>query len=213
MSTALTSLHKPQRHVNIVDMNSYHHGDLKKTLLDAAWAIVADEGAAAFSLRQIARTAGVDPAAVYRHFKSKDAILSALSQRAFAELAQTMEDSLSELDGAPAKTRLTTIGAAYIHYATSNPHLFEMMFATAGQQGMEASYGTASSGRGAYDILRDEFEATSGLTEHQAQAALTMLWANVHGLSTLSNQNLLPAEDPKALLNLISERLVGLLLD
>src|SRR5215813_328576 len=81
MSTALT-LRRDAIYVNPVDMKraTYHHGDLREALVAAAEKLVADKGVAGFSLREAARDVGVDPAACYRHFRDKQAIIQELAQ-------------------------------------------------------------------------------------------------------------------------------------
>lgn len=193
-------------------MNDYHHGDLKTALLDIAWEAVEKKGAR-FSLRAIARTAGVDPAAVYRHYPSKEAIVAELSRRAFSEMAQLIETRLDTLELACSRDRLTELGLAYVAYAIRHPRIFEMMFDAAGRLSRDEVRGTAASGRTAYEILRDEVQVATAIPEGSSDLVLTMLWCNVHGLATLLNQKLLPFEQADDLVNVVSRRMVDLLVD
>jgi len=61
----------------------YHHGDLRRALLDAALELLAREGASALTLREVARRAGVTHAAPYRHFTDKQALLAAVAEEGF----------------------------------------------------------------------------------------------------------------------------------
>ena len=65
---------------------NYHHGDLRRALLDSAWRIVAEKGLAALTLREVARAAGVSHAAPYHHFSTRTALLDALAEEGFAGL-------------------------------------------------------------------------------------------------------------------------------
>jgi AcrR family transcriptional regulator len=67
----------------------YHHGDLRRALLDASLALVAEGGIGALSLREVARKAGVSHNAPYHHFKDRGSLLAALAEEGFAELART----------------------------------------------------------------------------------------------------------------------------
>ncbi len=65
----------------------YHHGDLRRALLEAAAALLAEEGEAALTLRAVARRSGVSHSAPYRHFSDRKALLAALAAHALEELA------------------------------------------------------------------------------------------------------------------------------
>ena len=70
---------------------SYHHGDLRTALLDAALDIIADTGPRGLSIREVARRAGVSHAAPYRHFNDKDDLIVAVVERGFDLLQETMQ--------------------------------------------------------------------------------------------------------------------------
>jgi AcrR family transcriptional regulator len=105
---------------------SYHHGDLRNTLRDAARAILEEEGLAALSLRAVARRAGVSHAAPYRHFPNHEALLVELVTEGFAELRQGIAAAVA----GPAREtdRITAIGAAYMRFVTQRPGVARLMF-------------------------------------------------------------------------------------
>src|ERR1700692_4235606 len=104
----------------------YHHGDLRRALLEAAEAILEREGPGGLSLRAVAREAGVSPAAPYHHFKDKDELLLAVGRNGFARLkAALAEAALSTEDRA---ARLPAIGLAYIEFAQAHPATYEVMY-------------------------------------------------------------------------------------
>jgi len=107
--------------------STYHHGNLRQELLDASIAIIAEQGIEAMSLRDVARRAGVSPAAPYHHFESKDALLNAIAHDGFAELSRVMLEAREA--AAPEPTaRLRAIGAAYVRFARERPAYFHVMF-------------------------------------------------------------------------------------
>ncbi|PJI53873.1 TetR family transcriptional regulator, partial [Methylobacterium radiotolerans] len=67
------------------DRRSYHHGNLKEALLEAARRFIAERGIGGFTLVDAARLVGVTPAALYRHFRGREALLEELAGRGFAE--------------------------------------------------------------------------------------------------------------------------------
>lgn len=174
-------------------LKSYHHGDLRAEIIRIADEHVAASGVDRLSLRACARSANVDPAAVYRHFKSKDAIIAALSRQAFSALAQCLEEAEAAAAGQGQNEILRHIGLAYVAFATENPRHFPMMFEAAGRLPIKEVGGVGTSGRNAYQILQ---AAMGGLRPDQGQEALDSraftLWSAVHGMSSLFNAGLGP---------------------
>src|SRR5579859_2132418 len=103
----------------------YHHVELKQTLLDAAVALIAEVGPQAFTLREVARRAGVSHNAPYRHFKDKNDLLAAVAAQGFGWLTKTMEKTMAK--GTTPAERLQLAGRGYVQFALRNPqHLFVM---------------------------------------------------------------------------------------
>jgi AcrR family transcriptional regulator len=103
----------------------YHHGDLRRALLDAALELVKEHGPSGITLREAARRAGVTHAAPYRHFADKEALLAALAEEGFMRLRAEVEQAI---EGTQASARLEQIGVSYIHFARNNPSQFRVMF-------------------------------------------------------------------------------------
>src|SRR5271169_3639688 len=104
----------------------YHHGNLREALLQGAVRVVAELGPAAFTLREVARRAGVSHNAPYRHFRDKDALLAAVAAQGFRELTVAMREAgerqLKPLD------KLKQSGLAYVAFAVRRPEHFTVMF-------------------------------------------------------------------------------------
>ena len=110
--------------------DAYHHGDLRRALLDEAAAVLDAEGVAALSLRDLARRAGVSATAPYHHFPSKAALVTALAEDAMAELdaALAEADRASAAAGGDPGARLSALGVAYVLYAIDHPARFRLAF-------------------------------------------------------------------------------------
>ena len=109
----------------------YHHGALATALLTEAVAQVRARGVDQVSLRGLAQQIGVSPSAAYQHFPDKSALLVAVGEWAFDELAARMRAAMATvaLDGdAGAVARFAAIGRAYVGFAAGEPHLFRHMF-------------------------------------------------------------------------------------
>jgi len=105
----------------------YHHGNLRRALLDAALALVEREGADALTLRAAARRAGVSQAAPYRHFRDKEALLAAVAEEGFRAMTEAMRQAAAPHAGDPLG-RLRACGLAYVEFATGHPAHFRVMF-------------------------------------------------------------------------------------
>ena len=105
----------------------YHHGDLRRVLIDAALELVGEGGADAVSVREAARRAGVSPGAPFRHFSNREALIQAVAEEAQRRFRAEIEAALA---GAPADNplaRFRCLGLAYLRWAMRNPTHFEIL--------------------------------------------------------------------------------------
>ncbi|HEY8089321.1 MAG TPA: TetR/AcrR family transcriptional regulator [Polyangiaceae bacterium] len=106
---------------------TYHHGDLRRALLAASIALIAEKGADGFTLREAARLVGVSHAAAYRHFGDKKAVLEAIAAQGYRELADRLRGAIARVPRAKAELRLLRIGAAYVTFALEQEPRFRVM--------------------------------------------------------------------------------------
>jgi AcrR family transcriptional regulator len=102
---------------------AYHHGDLRRAVLDAALDVIATSGPGAISLRDLARRAGVSHAAPAHHFKDKAGLLTAIAVEGNEMLADSLAEALAE-----DRTGLIDLGVRYVRFALEHPAHFEVMF-------------------------------------------------------------------------------------
>ena len=105
--------------------SSYHHGDLRRALTDAALALVGERGPKGFSLTEVARRAGVSAAAPYRHFADKAALLATVAQLGFDQLRTALQ---AAPDGGSGRDRLVEMGRRYVRWALDHPDFYLVMF-------------------------------------------------------------------------------------
>jgi AcrR family transcriptional regulator len=163
---------------------SYHHGDLRRALMDAALATVAEGGVASLSLREAARRAGVSSAAPYHHFASVDALVGALCEEGFAGLAEAMREGIARAGDDP-RARMMEMGKGYVRYAVAHPAHFRMMFTMAPPDDMMQAAGDGSSG---FELMLGGIQSlqAAGLAPGGSAAPLALMaWASVHGLASL----------------------------
>ena len=166
------------------DGRPYHHGDLRRALIEAARVIIVRDGAQALSLRGVAREAGVSPAAPYHHFKDKQELVLAVGQLGFEELGIVMEQELAKCSDDP-QERLTVIGVSYVLFARDNPALYRLMYDCA--RNMEAlPPDVHEKDHSAYAIVRSAMIA-AGLADPDDPVAIELAttagWCAAHGVA------------------------------
>src|SRR5213080_3105647 len=105
----------------------YHHGNLKEALLQAALGLIAEKGPAGFTFAEAARAAGVSPAAPYRHFRDRDALMADVALRGFQHFERRLAAAWDEGRPSPL-TALERMGGAYLAFAREEPAYFSAMF-------------------------------------------------------------------------------------
>jgi AcrR family transcriptional regulator len=105
---------------------AYHHGDLRKALVEEAARLVETDGVDALTLRELARRLGVSHAAPAHHFADKAALLSELAADGYAELAAELEAGAAR--GRTPETRLREVGRGYLRFALRRPGHYRVMF-------------------------------------------------------------------------------------
>jgi AcrR family transcriptional regulator len=103
--------------------SSYHHGDLRATLISTAMGML--ERGETFSIRAVAREAGVSPTAPYRHFPDREALESALAAEGLRNLKA---DLIRDRDLPTTPEELAEFGVTYVEFALRRPALFKLMF-------------------------------------------------------------------------------------
>jgi AcrR family transcriptional regulator len=105
----------------------YHHGDLRRVLIDAALKLAADGGPEAISVREAARRAGVSPGAPFRHFESREALMTAVASEAQRRFRAEIDTAMAEAPANDPLGRFRSFGLAYLRWAMRNPAHFEII--------------------------------------------------------------------------------------
>lgn len=163
----------------------YHHGDLRAALLAAAEAELADRGVEAFSLRSVAKRAGVSHAAPAHHFGDAAGLLTALATEGFRHFlaCQHRREALAASDP---KSQVIAAGIGYVDFALERPALFRLIFTSARLNRDDPDLGAA--GASSYRHLVEQVTALNG-----GSADVAAAWAMVHGLADLLISGRLPA--------------------
>jgi AcrR family transcriptional regulator len=185
----------------------YHHGDLRRALLQEALRTIHTDGVTGRTLRGVGQKLGVSRTALYRHFADKSALLAAVGREGF----RTFRTALQEAWESAGRGRdgFDAMGRAYVTFAVANPAHYRVMFggfleacANDPELVQEAS--------AAFQVLVD------ALTELQHQRLVRtddpaelarLIWALVHGIAMLAIDGQLHGRDPEALQRFAAERL------
>jgi len=162
---------------------AYHHGDLRRALINAALRVVESQGAGAVTLREVARMVGVSHQAPYRHFADRSALLAAVAEEGFRELhTQLVEASRGEPDVLDA---LRACGVTYVLFAVAHPAHFRVMHSAEASSSNDPGLIAASDAVFAL-ITRAVAEARTGQASEPATLAYALAaWSIVHGLASL----------------------------
>lgn len=186
-------------------MESYHHGDLRQAVLDAAVQTIEENGVGSINLRDLARTVGVSHAAPAHHFGDKAGLMTAIAAEGFDLLAEGMEASAGRSDA------LIESGVAYVRFAVGHPAHFAVMFRPElyrpDDPSVLAAEGRSRAAlRGAVGSIGPEHRGLDPL------GTTVAAWSFVHGFATLWLQGVLPDEigvDPESAVRASASVLFG----
>jgi AcrR family transcriptional regulator len=165
---------------------SYHHGNLKEALMRAALELIAEKGPGGFTFAEAARSAGVSPAAPYRHFRDRDELLANVALRGFGQFEAALTTAWD--DGRPDPfAAFERMGKAYLAFARTEPAYYSAMF-EAGVP-LDTNPDLRQAGDRAFAVLRTAAEALiATLPSARRPPALMValhVWALSHGIASL----------------------------
>jgi len=168
-----------------VQVQPYHHGNLKQALLDKALDHLRLHGPDKISLRALARDVGVSQTAPYRHFEDKTALLAALATEGFRRLYNVSHSAMG-VEGSAADA-LQMSGKAYIHFALDNPELYRLMFGPMLSPDDDFAE-LEEAGGNAFNVIVSLVQRgieTGEFVDKDPLLVANSTWAMVHGISSL----------------------------
>ncbi|HWG28520.1 TetR/AcrR family transcriptional regulator [Actinospica sp.] len=182
---------------------TYHHGDLPAALVRAAIELLQESGETELSLRAVARRAGVSPAAPYRHYADREALVSAVAAVGYRELAERL---VAAHPSPSTPEQLVGVAIAYVQFALQRPALFRIMFAEpCDRDNDERVAATAALAQYVRAIVERTFPHAD------PDALATAVWALVHGLAFLYLDGKLDASTPSVVAERIAAAIQALL--
>lgn len=166
--------------------DTYHHGALRKALIETGLKLISEKGISGFTLREVAKRTGVSTAAPYHHFKDKAELLQAMSAEGWRMLGERFEAASGAVETASA--RLRAIGEAYIRFAIEYTPYFRVMSRPDLYCSQECDNLQEVTGLKVFEMLRS---AVAGCIpgrkndDPELQEIVLHAWVMVHGFSAL----------------------------
>ncbi len=167
-------------------MVTYHHGNLQKALVEATLELIGEKGAEAFTIREVARRAGVSHTAPYRHFKDKDALLATVAKDGFDTMVFHMRSRIAEYPEDP-RLQFKYCGIAYMEFAVRHPAHYRVMFGPVKTKGRETE-AVRQSAATSFQTLMDCITACQTIGAIRPGDPMEMAlsaWSMVHGFAML----------------------------
>src|SRR5271156_6195012 len=193
---------------------AYHHGDLRRALIDAALALVTEKQDWTFSLREVTRRADVSHNAPYNHFADKRDLLAAVATAGFATLGERIVKATSGIKNA--QTALVKSALAYVNFGVENPAHYRLMFSSAlitASEGRPKSVAAAGADTRAIlaQIIRrgavmGAFDPSLA-SDVELHVAVLSTWSTVHGLTMLMIDGV--ADTPQASIENVARKVAS----
>ena len=196
----------------------YHHGDLRRSLIDAALTLVTEEQDWTFSLRAVARRAGVSHNAPYNHFADKRDLLAAVATTGFAQLSERIVAAISGIKNA--QTALVRSALAYVTFGVENPAHYRLMFSSAlvtAKEGRPESVAAAGADTRAILAAIIRRGAVMGIfdaalcRDDELSVSVLTAWSAVHGLTMLTIDGI--ADTPQLSTEEVARKVANLVCD
>jgi AcrR family transcriptional regulator len=164
----------------------YHHGNLREALMKAALDLIAAKGPSGFTFAEAARAAGVSPAAPYRHYRDRDALMADVARHAFELFETALKQAWADGTPDPFKA-FERVGRAYLAFARKEPAQYSAMF----ESGLSfAAFPELHvAGERAFDVLKDACAAMVATMPEANRPPVMMMalhiWAQAHGIASL----------------------------
>jgi AcrR family transcriptional regulator len=172
----------------------YHHGDLRRTIIETAMAMLHEDKGWQFTLREVARRAGVSHAAPYKHFPDKAALLAEMALLGFDSLHKALTTAKPKKSNS-LRDEFFAVGRAYVRFGTSNPGLYRLMFSADAGKAVDVHLSErALAVFGVITELLVRGQTAGVLRKRDVRGQAATCWAQMHGATMLTIESLLLLE-------------------
>ena len=172
----------------------YHHGDLRRALLDEALRTIQTHGVEQLTLRTVGERLGVSRSALYRHFADKQSLLAAVGKEGFRKLRQTITDAWEQ--NGRGRAGFQAMGKAYVQFAVAHPSHYRVMFGGFIESAPTDDQFVADA-KAAFEVLVDalvEQQNGGDIRRDDPVLMARFVWAIEDGTATLVIDGQLPGE-------------------
>jgi AcrR family transcriptional regulator len=170
----------------------YHHGDLRRALLDEALRTIETQGVEHLTLRTVGARLGVSRSALYRHFADKQSLLATVGKEGFRKLRQALADAWE--GNGHGRAGFEAMHRTYVRFAVAHPSHYRVMFGGFIESAAKDDH-FISEARGAFRVLVDalvEQQNTGDIRRDDPVLMARFVWALVHGTAMLFIDGQLP---------------------
>jgi len=167
--------------------NDYHHGNLKEEFLKIAFEFIASQDIDKLTLKVLSDAAGTSRTSIYRHFKSKDALIEELIEKGF-NLFDNATSPILQDKNKSLVDRFYWATRTYINWAKDNPNLYRLLFGKKYSHIRESIMSIKDddcSGFGSLKLAIEEGQTQGILKKDDSYKQAIIIWASIHGLSSL----------------------------
>ncbi|MEN3288815.1 MAG: hypothetical protein V7634_3115 [Bradyrhizobium sp.] len=179
--------------------HTYHHGDLREALIQAALDEAEQGGPEAISIKALAKTLGVSQPAPYRHFADREALLVAVTAEAFRQFNTTLRDALVT---SSRRSKLSRLAQAALVFGLQRSGIYRLMFASQTMACAAENSDLHIASRETLALVKDALDAP--VAERVRERHALQIWAALHGIVMLAQQGLLTGKS----INVSREQLV-----
>lgn len=176
---------------------TYHHGDLRRALVEQALQTIQKEGVEGLTLRAVGERLGVSRTALYRHFADKGALLAAVAREGFRDFRESLAAAVASKGGGPAG--FEAMGQAYVRFAVAHPAHYRVMFGGF-LEACDRDPELVAEAEGSFGVLLDGIVSLqrAGLVRADDPAQLArFVWAVSHGVAMLAIDGQLKDASPE----------------
>lgn len=193
-----------------MDKKQYHHGNLRKDLIDKGLQLINKEGYEGLSLRKVAVMCGVSHAAPYKHFENKDELVYAITLEAINSFTASLEEAVEACPNDPT-AQLIEMGKQYVKFMVENPDYFKFIFLCENSNSIKITNNRFSNTQeGPFDVFQkcanNYLNAIKANDDDRVSDTVAM-WSLVHGFAALIVNKSIVYEGNY--LNLIEEMIIN----
>lgn len=166
----------------------YHHSDLRENLIKMGLKLFNEGGEENFTIRKVAALCNVSHNAPYRHFKSKEELINAISEYVFSKFQGSLNEIAEMYKNNPSK-RIIELGKKYVWFMVENPDYLKFAFLTKSKSVTIMEEDKLKNVRyGTFNIFENcalDFFKSINVKEEDYQQNIIAMWSMVHGLATM----------------------------